>query len=342
MVPRHHHTAALLADGRVLVAGGSQTDEWSTEGMRSAEVYDPAAGRSTATGNMSRHRARAAMVTLADGRVMVSGGIGPGVGFTHLVLSSGMHRSVEIWDRASGKWRKAARLRHARMGHRMIALADGRVLAIGGSTLDEDADFAIPIEEWDPRADRWREAFPGTAGSDGPVARLGDGRVFIAQSNGSVILDPATDRFVRVVAAPFHPTAAVAIDGGKVVVVGHDEWADEDNVRRTFASVWDPASGAFSAPVPARASHLNSSVATVGGRVLVLGGSLQDRNPVVVESFDPATHRWSREAELSVPVVCPPAIARGAEVLLVGGLTPGEMGEDGRYPPALAAVQIHR
>jgi len=63
-VARLSHVAALLPDGRVLVAGGYRT---ATEVVSSAEIYDPASGAFTATGSMSGARAGATATVLRAG-----------------------------------------------------------------------------------------------------------------------------------------------------------------------------------------------------------------------------------------------------------------------------------
>src|SRR5262249_10692566 len=73
--PRAGHVAALLADGRVLLAGGIGTNDDGSQGsLASAEVWDPRTGTSTPTGPMVSPRAFATAATLPDGRVLVYGG----------------------------------------------------------------------------------------------------------------------------------------------------------------------------------------------------------------------------------------------------------------------------
>jgi hypothetical protein len=71
---RYCHTATLLTDGRVLVAGGDSWDNGPTEFLSSAELYDPATGTFSATGSMGKPLASQTATLLADGRVLMAGG----------------------------------------------------------------------------------------------------------------------------------------------------------------------------------------------------------------------------------------------------------------------------
>ena len=72
---RHKHEAVLLADGRVLIIGGS--DERDGNGAYvSAEIYDPVKNSFRATGNMNspRYKLQGTAMLLSNGKVLVAGG----------------------------------------------------------------------------------------------------------------------------------------------------------------------------------------------------------------------------------------------------------------------------
>ncbi len=69
---RHLHQAVLLADGRVLVAGGADRTDFG-DALSSAEVYDPATNTFTATGDMAGPRVFFTLTALPDGSVLAVG-----------------------------------------------------------------------------------------------------------------------------------------------------------------------------------------------------------------------------------------------------------------------------
>ena len=88
---RWSHTATLLPNGQVLVAGGIGISAY----LSSAELYDPATGTWTATNSLATARAYHTATLLVSGDVLVAGGLAPLIG--HLT-------SAELYDSASGTW----------------------------------------------------------------------------------------------------------------------------------------------------------------------------------------------------------------------------------------------
>src|SRR5450631_1128079 len=115
---RRNHTATLLPNGKVLVAGGQN----SSSLLASAELYDPASGSWTATGNLTNARELHTATLLPNGKVLVAGGQNSGS-----VLAS-----AELYDPVSGTWTATGSLGAAREYHTATLLPNGKVLIAAG------------------------------------------------------------------------------------------------------------------------------------------------------------------------------------------------------------------
>jgi hypothetical protein len=127
---RVFHTATLLTDGRVLIAGGCCDNN---QALSSAELYDPSTGTFTPTGSMTTPRSDHTATLLPDGKVLIAGGIAGvvmGPAFSRSVLAS-----AELYDPSSGTFAAAGNMTKARARQTATLLSDGKVLLAGGSNV---------------------------------------------------------------------------------------------------------------------------------------------------------------------------------------------------------------
>jgi hypothetical protein len=122
--PRQFHTATVLANGKVLLAGGLISLNSGVGAIASAELFDPSTSSFTAVPPMKLpHRSHIA-IKLTSGKVLVAGGINDG---------GGTLPTAEIFDPASSSWTYAADMNQARYSHTATMLASGGVLVVGGA-----------------------------------------------------------------------------------------------------------------------------------------------------------------------------------------------------------------
>jgi hypothetical protein len=141
-VARRSHRDILLADGRVLVTGGTTAvaGDLTSVSIRSAEVYDPSAGTFVPVGDMIVARQSHHLVRLNDGRVLVVGG-GEGPGLANPTTT------MEIFDPVTNTFSAAASMNSARMTTVATLLEDGRVLlayAWNGKKVGRDSEIYDP------------------------------------------------------------------------------------------------------------------------------------------------------------------------------------------------------
>lgn len=137
--PRTGHTATLLADGKVLIAGGASNQGLGVGGvltgtlpLQTAELFDPDTESFAPTDSMATGRFGHTATLLSNGTVLVFGG------FKDYVLSGPMfigyesYNSAEIFDPATASFTTVGQLNAGRFWHTATLLPNGMVLAVGG------------------------------------------------------------------------------------------------------------------------------------------------------------------------------------------------------------------
>jgi hypothetical protein len=229
--PRAYPTVTVLADGRVLVAGGwalHPASGWTA--AASAEIYNSATNTWSSAGSMATPRALASASRLADGRVLVTGGAsswtGTGVSSMNLAIQS----SAEIYDPGSGTWQAVSSMAQPRATHTSVTLASGQVMVMGGWGNASQQGLAS-TEVFDPATGTWYAA-PGMLSGHGQarLVQLLDGRPMViggvdAAANVTAeteVFDPdlgVWESSGNLTAAVYWPLAT-SLEDGRVMVVG--------------------------------------------------------------------------------------------------------------------------
>ena len=253
---RAEHTATLIsgcncaADGKILIAGGRSATGSLGATLRSAELYDPATGKFTATGAMKATRARHSATLIASGplagNVLISGGTSD--------ESGGDVATAELYDPASGQFASTGRMSTPRENHSATWLSPsvvsgplaGNVLVAGGSDASATSDSA---EVFNPQTGAFSPVGAMTTARTLQAAvLLASGKVLIAGGQSSdteflqsaELFDPAHATFAATGAMQnLHAGAtATVLENGDALIAGG---------RSNFADLYDPTAGTFSA-----------------------------------------------------------------------------------------------
>jgi N-acetylneuraminic acid mutarotase len=282
---REGHTATLLPDGKVLVAGGAQSDD---ERLSSAELYDPGSGSWTATGNMAAGRVGHTATLLPDGKVLVAGGRGK----TERNLAS-----AELYDPSSGSWTATGNMAAGRTAQTATLLPDGKVLVVGGW----DVDLLASAELYDPGSGSWT-ATGNMAGDQRTMSDaasqtatlLPDGKVLVVGSLtdpafAAELYDPGSGSwtFTGPMAGGFREWrvlhTATLLPDGKVLVAG----GAGQNGPLDSAELYDPSTGSWAAAANMITGHAGHTATLLpDGRVLVAGSGEGTPAP---ELYDPGS-----------------------------------------------------
>ncbi len=315
----------LLPDGLVLLAGGYEAMHGS---LATALLYNPGTGKFMATGSMSTPRYSSASALLADGRVLVLGGLSLHEGNSEITDTAEIYaQPLEIPTPAPtpiitpaptfsgpGGFVATGSMSVPREQAYATTLQDGRVLVTGGTAA------GVPADVYDPATGKFsKTASAGATGTGYTAALLSDGRVLFAGGyvdsttlKSAELYDPATGRFTSTgsMAQARAGATATLLKDGRVLIVGGDDsgFVKADGHSSQFvelasAELYDPKTGTFT-PTGSMAQPRRSFATSLlaDGRVLVTGGSDDATGWALdtAEIYDPTTGKFTATGSMTL------------------------------------------
>jgi N-acetylneuraminic acid mutarotase len=326
---RHNHTATLLRNGKVLVAGGSNENGVA---LASAELYDPATETWSITGSMITRRAGHFAFRLPTGAVLVIGGDQP---------CCRTSITAELYDPEAGTWSPA--------GNRgpIVGIYVATMLQTGNVLVTDALPYGMHAWLFDVAQQTWNQTGGGLVYRQYPDATLlQNGKVLVVGGTndadevviapGAELYDPATGAW-RMTGSPSALREAgtdTALPDGSVLAAGGFLWTTDQYSQITYSvplrssesydpdGTWRPADDLNEA----RSSHTATLVP--GGRVLIAGGGGFQEPPLgayralrSAELYDPTTAAWSYTSFLNVARMRHTAtLLDDRSVLVVGGV----------------------
>ena len=336
------HTATLLKNGQVLIAGGDHIG--GPEGIFTAELYDPQTGAFFATGRMTTARRDHTATLLPDGKVLIAGGRSP-------VLWSSFLASAELYDPDTRTFTPTGDMTVARMGHTATLLNNGRVLIVGGFDYSPPSHGLASVELYDPLTGTFTATSNMTGGWSGQTATLlPDGKVLVssayAQSGfwAAETYDPRTDTFTPTDRSPrfgllYYHTASLLPDG-TVLIAGGGRL--DEGLTLADAGIYDPGIGTFAATGNMTTlRRLHAATVLLDGTVLITGGEapFMDGSPgASAEVYDPFTRAFNHVGDMIISRSAHTATRLNNGAVLIAGGSPTANAE--LYVPGLVVTEL--
>jgi hypothetical protein len=347
--PRHSHTATVLTNGKVLIAGGSEANVGD---LASAELYDPSTGTYSTTGSLSATRTKHTATLLNTGKVLIVGGSGAN------------SATAELYDPATGTFATTGSLPSSLVFHTATLLNNGKVLVAGG--LDGNYNATNAAEVYDPVTGVFSPTGSLNSGRFSHVAALlSSGKVLIAGGedinenvfSSAELYDPTAGTFSttgNLVTARINHTATT-LGNGMVLIAGglQDSQFGDSSSLTTSAELYNPSTGAFAATGALGSGRDNPTATLLGnGLVLIAGGAGWEMNFATAELYYPSTGTFAFTGAMNVYHVSHTAsLLQDGAVLVAGGAGPyssnGEAGTCELYqpttltgPPTISSIAV--
>ncbi len=306
---RTKHTTNILHDGSILILGGTKTVGGAA--IANADILRYGNDKLSNTNKvLATPRTMQASTVLADGKILVTGGLNDG----DLSINS-----TEIYDTTSGV-SAASDLNQERHNHTLTLLPDGRVMVIGGK---DDTDYLDSVEIYNPASNTWSAAddLPDASAYHSVTVTRNNKVIVIGGENATATLDTiniydlltgtwSTATATLTTARSKH--TATMLSNGKILIAGGENDAD---TALASLEIYDPSTDtieAVTSEMPnARAGH--KALMLDDDNIIFIGGS---DSTAETDIYKVSTDSW---------LTTPPSLSEAKEDFAVATVTDGRI-----------------
>lgn len=273
-------------------------------------------GTFSATGKMTISRDAYTATLLANGKVLITGGVNPPG------QPGGVLRSAELYDPLTGAFTRTGDMIFPRSHHYATLLSDGKVLITGGTALYVGSPLVATAELYDPATETFSVAGDMITAASNTAVLLANGKVLIAHDGEmwtprvpAELYDPASGTFSPTgdqLGSPGHHQSALLSDGRVLLAI-----------CCTNEQIYDPATGTFASTGTMSGIYADgfAAVALPSGRVLVQGGFLEELNlaTAAADLYDPSQGLFSPTGQMIMARYDHSATVLGDGTVLIAG-----------------------
>jgi N-acetylneuraminic acid mutarotase len=335
---RENHTATLLLNGQVLVAGGFTGFASSVQTLNSAELFNPATGIWTPTGNLNSARSLHTATLLPNGEVLVAGSFNFNAGT--------VSPSAELFNPSTGIWTPTGSLNTARGEQSATLLPNGQVLVAGGTVGPSNNPVTLNSAElFNPSTGIWtptgslnftRSFHTATLLPNGQVLVAGGETNSFQSVNSAEVYNPATGLWSGTVSlnTAREGHTATLLPNGQVVVAGGYSSTSAASVASAELYDYVSTTGSWTSTSSLSSPRVNHTATLLpNGFVLVVGGNTTTTSTSL---YNPANGTWTPAGNLNTPRNYHTAtLLPNGQVLIAGGYGPsGLLSNAELYNPA--------
>jgi hypothetical protein len=336
LTPRVAHAAALLLSDEVLIVGGASTAHRGRAFGPLLSNVELVSDKTTSTrASMTAARAYHTATTLADGRVLVIGGVDE---------NGQALASTELYDPRADRWTAGPSLLAARREHTATLLPDGSVLVVGG--FDSNGRGLPETERWRPDTPAWQAAgLLAAARGQHQATLLRSGDLLISggvrESTGERFMSPVLSLELRNAASgEWQPAGELPLSMRDLrALLMHD-----DTVLLFGYDPYFQATLAWSKNAPehvAVSATIEAAITPLDGRFLLTGGHRRQEPTAAALLYDPRADRWTSTRPMHWPRSNHRAVRlRDGRVLVLGGTIAGVSTSDAKNEPIEFPAEI--